>query len=251
MADEWGIHFRLEVFDEKAAEIAQGFVSAGSLEAYLAPGANTPYYAFLHSFETGGMTVYNPVYSQPDHREIDEKDRANCREEVVCTAESVVLYFAVSWKTFATRIPTAEATWEFEPMFWGRKGNCSWNGLRTIHGRSSWGRLVFALSDADRRRILRPVIVAARKAYEAEKRPTGACGRWQNAEVGDPAFYESVLKPLVERLDAAAARVSADMDDATVDELATSALSAWHNFKFEVQRLRADYLLRGLVSGER
>lgn len=52
------------------------------------------------------------------------------------------------------------------------------------------------------------------------------------------------LKPVVEKLDAAAARVSADMDDATVDELAKTALPAWHNFKFEVQRLRADYLLR-------
>ena len=42
----------------------------------------------------------------------------------------------------------------------------------------------------------------------------------------------------------AAARVSADMDDATVDELAATALPAWHNFAFEVRRLRADYLLR-------
>ena len=32
--------------------------------------------------------------------------------------------------------------------------------------------------------------------------------------------------------------------DATVDELAATALPAWHDFKFEVQRLRADYLLR-------
>ena len=244
MADEWGLHFRLEIFDEKAAEIGLGLASAGSLEAYLAPGPNTPYHAFLHSFSTGGMTVYNPVYSQPDHREIDEKDRANCREEVVCTEGSVVLYFAVSWRNYATRIPTAESVWEFEPMLWGRKANCSWNGLRTIHGRSSWGRLAFALTDAERRRILRPAVIAACRAYEAEKGPTGACGRWRNAEVGDPAFYESVLAPLVEKLDAAAARVSADMDDATVDELAATALPAWHDFKFEVQRLRADHLLR-------
>jgi hypothetical protein len=136
-------------------------------------------------------------------------------------------------------------------MFWGRKGNCSWNGLKTIHGRSSWGRLAFELTDADRLRILRTVLVAARREYESEKRPTGACGRWKNAEVGDPAFYEGVLKPVVEKLDAAAARISAEMDDATVEELAKTALPSWHNFKFEVQRLRADYLLRGETLGER
>ena len=245
MADEWGLHFRLEVFDEKAPEIALGLAPAGSLEGYLAPGANTPYHCILHSLEPGGLTLYNPVYSQPNHREIDAKDRANCREEVACTAESVVLYWAFPWTTWATRVPTADSVWDFEPMFWGRKGSCSWNGLKTIHGRSSWGHLKFALSDADRRRILRPLLVGARKAYEAEKGPTGACGIWRNAEVGAPAFYESVLAPLVEKLDAAASRVSADMDDATVDELAATALPAWHNFKFEVQRLRAEYLLKG------
>ena len=129
-------------------------------------------------------------------------------------------------------------------MFWGRKGNCSWNGLKTIHGRSSWGRLAFALTEDDRRQILRSAIVAARQEYDETKRPTGVCGLWRNAEVGDPVFYESALKPIVEKLDAASARVSADMDEATVDELARSALPAWHNFKFEVQRLRAEYLLR-------
>ncbi len=244
LADEWGLHFRLEVFDEKAKEIALGLASVGSLEGYLAPGANTPYHGILHSFQPGGLAIYNPVYSQPGHHEIDAKNRANCREEVACTENSVVLYWAFPWTTWATRVPTADSVWDFEPMFWGRKGSCSWNGLKTIHGRSSWGRLAFALTDAESRRILRPVLAAARRSYEAEKGPTGACGIWRNAEVGDPAFYESVLAPLVEKLDAAAARVSADMDDATVDELAATALPAWHDFAFEVQRLRADYLLR-------
>ncbi len=251
MADEWGLHFRIEIFDEMSPQIAHGLAAAGSLEAYLAPGANTPYHAFLHSFEPGGMTVYNPVYSQVDHREIDEKDRAVLREEVVCAEGSVVLYFAVSWKSYATRIPSKGSVWDFEPMFWGRKGNCSWNGLKTIHGRSSWGRLAFDLTDADRRRILRGVVASARKAYGYELRPVGGCGRWRNAEVGDPAFYDAVLRPVVARLDAASARVSADMDDAAVDELASSALSAWHNFAFDIQRLRAEYLLRRLTDADK
>ena len=250
MADEWGLHFRLEVFDEKAPEIALGLVSPGSLECYLAAGANTPYHCVLHSLRPGGLAIYNPAYSQPGHREIDERNRAACREQVVCTDGSVILYWAFAWTNWATGVPTAESVWEFEPMLWGRKGNCSWNGLRTIHGRSSWGRLAFALSDADRRRIMRPVLVAACKSYEESKGPVGVCGRWLNAEVGDPAFHESVLAPIVERLDAAAARVSADMDDATVDELAATALPAWHDFAFEIGRLRADYLA-GLACADR
>ncbi len=244
MADEWGLHFRIEIFDEKSRDAVLGLCSAGSLESYLAPGANAPYLGMLHSFETGGLSVYNPVYSQRDHREIDPKDRASCREEISCTSDSIVLYMAFSWANYATSVPTADSVWDFEPMFWGRKASCSWNGLKTIHGRSSWGHLRFALADADRRRILRSVLVCARRAYEAEKLPRGVLGHWQNEEVGDPKFYESVIRPKTEVLDAAAARVTADMDDATVDELERMALSAWHNFTFDAQRLRADYLRR-------
>ena len=244
MADDWGLHFRLEVFDEKAKEIAMGLASAGTLESYLAPGENTPYHAFLHSFEPGGLSVYNGVYDEPDHREIDPKDRVNCHEEVLTTEGSVILYMAFSWNVYATRVPTAESVWDFEPMLWGRKSSCSWNGLKTIHGRSSWGHLTFALADADRRQILRPVLANARRGYESLKRPTGLIGKWQNEEVGDPAFYDSVLKPIVEGLDPEVARVSPEMDDATVDELAASVLARLHNLRFEVQRLRAEYLQR-------
>jgi hypothetical protein len=41
------------------------------------------------------------------------------------------------------------------------------------------------------------------------------------------------------------------MNDETIDDLAKTALSGWHNFKFKVQRLRADYLLREQTTGER
>lgn len=242
MADGWGFHFRLEVFDEQAREIGLGLASAGSLEAHLAPGENTPYYALIHPFKTGELFPYNPAYSHPGYNEISATDRANCREEVVTTDNSVILYMGISWQTFATRVPTAGSVWDFEPMFWGRKANCSWNGLKTIHGRSSWGHLRFELTDADRRSILHPLLIAAGKAYRDEQNGKGMVSLWQNEEVGDPAFYESVLKPVIEQLDASVARIGADMDDAAIDELAATTLPRLHDFRFEIQRLRAAYL---------
>ena len=41
------------------------------------------------------------------------------------------------------------------------------------------------------------------------------------------------------------------MDDKTVDELAETALPRWHDFGFEVGRLRADYLLNGNVTEDK
>lgn len=242
MADDWGLHFRLEVFDEKVNEYKLGLVSVGSLEAYFAPGENTPHYDFLHSLKPGGWNPYNTAYSEPGHREIHADDRANCREEIAVTDNSVILYIGLSWQFYANRIPTTDSVWEFEPMFWGRKSNCSWNGLKTIHGRSSWGKLRFDMTDAERRSILRPLLLAEGRAYEAEKTRIGVLAMWQNEEVGDPEFYESVLKPVVDQLDASVSRISAGMDDATIDELAVTTLPRLHDFRFEVERLRAAYL---------
>ena len=60
-------------------------------------------------------------------------------------------------------------------------------------------------------------------------------------------YLENILRS-VEELDAASKRVSLEMDDKTVDELAETALPRWHDFGFEVGRLRADYLLNGNVT---
>jgi hypothetical protein len=60
----------------------------------------------------------------------------------------------------------------------------------------------------------------------------------------DGALLYEANGAIVGNLDAVAVRVAEDMGDDTINELAQTALPAWHDFKFEVQRLRADYLLR-------
>ena len=247
--DDWGVHFRLEIFDEKAKEIAMGLVAAGSLEGYIAPGENTPYVCLLHSLRPGGFSVYNTLYDQPGHRRINVSDRVNCREEIRYGESSLVLYWAFSWQKFATKIPTDGFCWDFEPCLWGRKACCTWNGLKTIHGRSSWGKLRFEMPENARLAIMKHVLAGACARYKREKispsnEPEGIVEHWSDPEVGDMKFYDSVLKPIVTRLDAAADKVSYKMDPKTVSELEREALPEWHDFRFVVGRLRADYLRR-------
>jgi hypothetical protein len=131
----------------------------------------------------------------------------------------------------------------------------AWNGTESIHGRSTWGILAFDLSDADRARILRAQIFKAANAYKAEKvaRKGGSPGGqeslfdfWQDAELGDPEFYKTVLKPLEERLDKGLEKVKVGMSDEDVADVAQNYLQEWRDLRFTVDRLRAAYLKESL-----
>ena len=65
---------------------------------------------------------------------------------------------------------------------------------------------------------------------------------WQDEELGDPAFYEAVLKPLRERLDKGLEKVKVEMSDEDVADVAQNYLQQWRDLRFTVDRLRAAYV---------
>ena len=144
-------------------------------------------------------------------------------------------------------VPEKGDLWDFENIHWSRFGGHSWNGIKTIHGRSSWGKLAFEISDDQMRRIKRSLIAKARKAYLQEKRTThtyhGEVDRWaKDLYAGDPDFYKAKVAPLIRQLDSYLPLVTVEMDDATVDKLFHEAVPGWFEIRFKVSDLRKDYL---------
>ncbi len=254
VCDPFGIHFRFESPDEKAAEIATGFLGGGSYEGYIAPGENQPYVCFLLDIAPNASpTFFNTTYNTAGHRRITADNRRLYRCETAFTATSCVSYVMFSWNAFATLIPDNGTVWEFENILWGRSGKPAWNGTESIHGRSSWGELVFDLPAKARLEILRRVIFAIRKDYLAEKRTGGShegvIDHWKDAVVGDPAFYAECVQPLVDRLDSYLALVKVDMSDDDVLKVADEALAGWRDIRFAIARLRARYLAEKAAGG--
>ena len=251
VADEWGIHFVYTFYDGRARQFESGELDAGSFESYVAAGDNQPYSCFLCRLKKNARAgVMNTTYDMPGHRRLDPKDPNTVRSETVYTDDSIVHYTAFSWDAFAERVPADGNTWDFEAIFWGPV-QAAWNGTKSIHGRSTWGKLRFELGDAARVKILRAQLFRAVNLYKAEKTPGGTFessaqegifDHWQDDGVGDPAFYDKCLKPLVEELDAVAARVKVGMSDADVKEIAENHLSRFLNVRTEVARRRTAYL---------
>lgn len=253
VCDQYGIHILFRAFDSKAKAIEAELAGAGSFEMYLAPGEDQPYYCPLPDTGNKAVQIWNTTYNTPQWRRLDVHGKTNfdVRTETVFTEDGYYVYLFFAWDKFYDKLPEKGDLWDFENIHWSRFGGHSWNGIKTIHGRSSWGKLAFEISDDQMRRIKRNLIAKARKAYLQEKRTThtyhGEVDRWaKDRYAGDPDFYKAKVAPLIRRLDSYLPLVTVEMDDATVDKLFHEAVPGWFEIRFKISELRKDYLEESL-----
>ncbi len=155
----------------------------------------------------------------------------------------------VSWELVYNTLPENGTEWPFEMIYWSRSGGLTWGGT-DIWQRSNWGHWRFeGMTPKVRSAIHRVLVYRALARYNAQKNfaTGGAIGTWRDEELGDPAFYEQELKPLVEKLDAYAAEVKGEMGDALADRLFKEAVPLWYDFRYEADARRVRYLERQLT----
>ena len=251
-ADDWGVHFRFIIPDPKARQIEARQINGGSFEGYLAPGKNRPYVCFMKDDTGADWRFFNTVYNARGQQPINGKDQGRVKTQVVFNDDGMVQMMSLSWDNFVDDLPRDGSVWDFEPLYWGRAGQSSWNGVKTIHGRSTWGELVFDLSDDERARILRGVEARAYARFCREVTKTmridryeGAARHWKDPVVGDPEFYEARVKPFVDPLLETGKLLAEDPSDKTIFRLEENGtLAKWHNILFELDRMRHDWLTK-------
>ena len=240
-----GLTFAFTVPDPKAREIEVGSADPGAFEMYLAPGEDQPYVCFLMTPGKNKVGAFNTTYDTYRSRAFDPDDVDSYRFTTEFADGSFTCKLELSWELYAGILPKTGDVWDFEVVRWGRGGNACWNGLESIHGRSTWGELEFAVDPALMRSIRLKQAHLAFNAYKREKeygRCNGCIGRWRDEATGDPAFYDAALKPLVEELDGYGGKLGFSMSDETLDEIVREALPKWHGIRRLVDLRREEYL---------
>ncbi len=245
LADVNGVHFLFHAYDDRAKEVEARLLGAGSYEIYLAPGTNQPYFCVLPNLQTGDSGLWQTTYNNEHHRRPKLTD-GSFRTEHVFTPDGYKTYFFFDWDLFYDKIPDKGDLWDFENIQWGRDGGFSWNGTKTIHGRSTWGNLAFDLTEAQKNAIRRKIIFKALSDYKSEKvtsgRKAGIIDFWRDPELGDPDFYEKVVAPYVAELDKYIPLVKADMSDEDVKKVFSEAVPGWKEIRFKLDEMRRKYL---------
>lgn len=250
-ADVNGLYIILRAWDPRAMEIKAGLLGESAYECYLAAGENQPYVAFFPDFKTGKTGLWPTTYTNEQNRRIHEEHAETWTRHLYLEDGYVTLVF-FSWKNFYNKIPEGNDVWELEICHYNRIRSCAWNGQPNVHGRSGWGHLKFDFTPAQIRAIRKNLIFQGLAEYKKQKITNkdghGILDFWLDNAVGDPAFYETCLKPEVEKLDADAALVKIDMSDADIDRISRETLPWWIDMNLKSSELRRKYLEKRLMS---
>ena len=243
--DEYGIHLFFVGVDSKFRDVLAGVLGGSGYEMYLASGEGGPPYQWLFDQPKDQLDI--PPWNSPGpfYRRLD--DYVTLSSQPVGNGFATAMNF--DWALAYDRLPQDGDTWPFELIRWTRGGGVTWGGQQ-VWQIGNWGRLVFEGLTPDVRHAIRKIIITKALArYQAEREPRrgGRIAIWQDAELGDPAFYAAKVAPLVETLDGYAALVTPGMDGTTIDRLYREAVPLWYDFRYAVDALRADYLAASLT----
>ena len=244
VCDTKGLHLFLCVEDPNARLVESGFAGGMGNELYFAAGKYEPYICFGTNPRTGVDFCFQTSYDSKSHRRVFLKgpeNRVN-RFDSSFTDTDYVQHIFLAWDSFYLKMPQNGTKWRFECIAFGPKGTFSLGGSEGMHNSSKWCDLEFQLAKDDVTAIRRAMLYRHAKGWANVGR-LDRFDKWADVEIGDPEFYNEVLKPLEAELKGYAKEVKPDMSDADVNRVFEKALPRWMGLSHEIDELRREWLV--------
>ena len=244
VCDADGIHLFLLAPCRNFKDVADGLERVASYEMYLAPGKNEPYHCLI--MNPGSDRFYDKfhtMYRNRHYRRITVKN-GTVYYEKRATPQGVAAYLRIPWIAFYDKIPQNGDKYEFEAIYWAN-GGYSWGGSKSVHNRSSFGDWIFSgMTPQALNSIKRRIISRAYSHYKDQKAGSknGVLDFWEDPELGDPKFYNTCLRKMVEKLDEYGRKIKPGMSDKEVELLYDKAVPKWLDIEYVVADLRSKYL---------
>jgi hypothetical protein len=250
VCDASAIHLFLLAPCKNAQDVDDGLEATSSYEMYLAPGRSEPYYCYI--LNPGRRSFYDSfhtMYKNRHHRGSRIKD-GTLFSESRATEKGVATYIRVPWEVLHDKLPEQGDKYEFDVLHWA-DGGYSWGGGKSVHNRSSCGDLVFSnMTKENLNSIKRRIVKKAYDEYKTQKsgKKNGVIDFWEDPELGDPAFYNSSLRKMIEELDNYGKLVKPGMTYDEVEQLYETAVPNWMEIEYVIADLRVRYMSDKLFS---
>jgi hypothetical protein len=211
-------------------------------EIFFVPGLhNAPYYQiFSYSF-TGVTNFYDWGVPHRHYRSLKEYAKV----ETLPLEDGFGTFVFIPWEALYDYLPLNGEYWRFSIIRWmpfGKAGGVTWGGH--VHDTGNFGLLHFekptaAQQTAIEKRMLR---VAWFKFLATSK---AAATFWSDEKIGDPEFYNGVLKPVIDEYAALGESLGKpDAWNAATLSKAAAVRDDWMEFDYKVSELREEYLLK-------
>jgi len=231
--DGWRIFVECE--DAQAEKVFTGLLGGGQLEMFFAPGLGAGYYQWFVSFPKPDFKSVSWDCPNRHFREMD----SYCAADTGVVPGGFGASIFIPWELVYDKLPADGDTWPFNVIRWTRAGGVTWRGkVHAIHdyGKVEWEGLTTERLLA----IKRKLVMKGLSRYQKSRRDIVAF--WKDEVLGDPVFFQQVLLPVVEKLDAAGKKVDVKMPVTDIESLFADAVPDWMEFNYKVAELRRDYL---------
>ena len=253
--DAQGVKILLRTFSDDMKAVREGFAGLPGYETYLATGVEDPYHCIMVGAgeadrpEDHFVTQYDNVTGYRQLRAAE--GTFGCQSLYLDDGGAVLL--SVPWTAVFTATPWKRPDWYFEPIQWAH-GGMSWGGSKSVHHRSSFGRLHFTgITPESAAAVKRTLLPIALKTLDeaCSARFGGSAELWSDPVLGDQAFYAAEVRPLVARLRTALKTVGRDMTDEAADRAWDEAGEDAMNIDYLVSLRRTRWLGRKRLGVER
>jgi hypothetical protein len=252
--NEKGWYLYIEAEEPLIQEILDNVVDPQSparkegYEIFFAPGLQSvPYYQIFTRPFADTTDYVNWGIPHRHYRSLQEYAKV----ESLPLEKGFGTFMFLPWEAIYERLPVSGEYWRFTIIRWmpfGKAGGATWGGQ--VHDTGNFGLLHFETPNAEQKLAMeKRVLRAAWFKYLATSK--AATAFWSDAKIGDPTFYDEVLKPVIEECSALGQSLGKPEDwDAATLQKAAVARDDWMEFDYKVSELRRESLMRKRLQSE-
>ena len=226
-------------------------LSGGGLELFFMPGMeNVAYYQFIINLATGKIVFYEWDVPHRYYRPVE----GAMKSETIALKDGWGTFIFIPWECLYDKLPLDKEQWRFGLMRWmpalkPRSPSVTWGGH--VHEAGRWGLINWeALNTSERMAFKKSIITKAWIKYQRSARQLTR--KWGNESYGNPEFYQSAVKPLIDRYDQYSKTIKKlDALDTAELEKIYNLVPVWMEFKYEVDELRKNYLENKLLKPQK
>ncbi|HRJ72298.1 MAG TPA: hypothetical protein PLS03_08730 [Terrimicrobiaceae bacterium] len=212
-----------------------------SYEVFFTPGLHgVPYYQIMTRPYAESTSFVDWGMSHRHYRSLE----GFAKVESIPLENGVGTFLFIPWESLYEWIPVNGDYWRFSIIRWmpfGKAGGVTWGGQ--VHDTGNFGLVHFQPATAKQKAAIEQrMLRIAWFKYLAQSKALSAY--WSDAKVGDPVFYEEVLKPVVEKSTALGESLG-DPETWNAESVAKARaiMEDWMEFNYKVAELRTDYLV--------